>query len=79
MVVVQVQLHADLQKFAPASGKSAFYFTGEDGITVAELLSQLEIPIGQDILVVVNGSATSADRVLADNDRLAIFRPLDGG
>ncbi|MEW6660834.1 MAG: MoaD/ThiS family protein [Bacillota bacterium] len=79
MVVVQVQLYADLQKYAPAPGKSSFYYTGEEGITIAQLLSQLNIPTGQDLLVVVNGISTSTDRALVNGDRLAVFRPLDGG
>jgi sulfur carrier protein ThiS len=79
MPVVQVQLFADLQKYSPVPGKSTFSHTGEEGITIAQLLAQWSIPISQEILVVVNGAAASADRVLLDGDRLAIFRPLDGG
>ncbi|MBS3978026.1 MAG: MoaD/ThiS family protein [Syntrophomonadaceae bacterium] len=79
MPVVQVQLFADLQKYSPVPGKSTFSYTGEEGVTIAQLLAQLNIPVVQEILVVVNGAAASADRVLLDGDRLAIFRPLDGG
>jgi sulfur carrier protein ThiS len=79
MVVVQVHLHADLQNYSPVPGKPSFSFTGEAGITIDELLSQLNIPKRQELLVAVNGISVSTSTTLNNGDRLAIFRPLDGG
>lgn len=44
-----------------------------DGISLGELLSELEINSGEIKLAAVNGNDSSPERVLADGDRVELF------
>ena len=79
---VQVKLFATLRHFAPDGigiGES-FTVEVEEGWTVKELISHLNIPIDSAKLIMIEGVHQTLDFVLKDeNATVAIFPPVGGG
>ena len=50
-----------------------------DGFTVGGILKDLEIPADQAGILLVNGLTADVERVLAEDDVVAIFPAIGGG
>ncbi len=78
----EIKLFANLKKLLPpdAEGSTATLEV-EDGLTVAALVEQLQIPKERAQLVLVNGVNIEGDnsRTLQDGDTVSIFPPVAGG
>ena len=77
---VEVELFATLVAYLPpgATGDSVTRDI-PDGITIAEVIRSLQIPIRLECLTVVNGRDAPFEHRLADGDVLSLFPPLAGG
>ncbi len=50
-----------------------------DGFTVGGILKDLEIPVDQAGILLVNGLSADVEQSLADNDVVAVFPVVGGG
>ena len=73
---IQVKLFASLQKFMPASAEN---YAIEAGITVGELLEQLDIPQDMIKLVFIDNVRAELTSILKGGERVGIFPPVGGG
>ena len=73
---IQLKLFANLQAFTPPA---ADHFSIKAGITVGELLAQLDIPEDQIKLVFVDGVKSERTTILRGGERVGIFPPVGGG
>jgi molybdopterin converting factor small subunit len=73
---IQIKLFASLQKFTPAS---ADHYAIEAGITVGELIQQLDIPQKLIKIIFINSVHAELTSVLNGGERVGIFPPVGGG
>lgn len=73
---IQIRLFASLQKFMPASAEN---YAIEAGITVGELLEQLNIPQDMIKLVFIDNVRAELTSILKGGERVGIFPPVGGG
>ena len=73
---IQIKLFASLQKFTPAS---ADRYAIEAGITVGELIEQLDIPQKLVKIVFIDSVHAELTSVLNGGERVGIFPPVGGG
>jgi sulfur carrier protein ThiS len=73
-LVIEVRLYASLRRYRPAGSDTGMVAVDvPDGISLGELLEELEINSGEIKLAAVNGSDSSPERVLYDGDRVELF------
>ncbi len=79
---IEIKLFANLKKLLPpdAEGRTATLEV-EDGLTVAALVEQLQIPKEMAQLVLVNGVNIEGEysRTLQEGDTVSVFPPVAGG
>ncbi len=79
---IEIKLFANLKKLLPpdAEGSTATLEV-EDGLTVAALVEQLQIPKEMAQLVLVNGVNIEGEysRILQEGDTVGVFPPVAGG
>lgn len=79
---IEIKLFATLKKLLPphADGRTATLEI-EDGLTVAGLLEQLQVPKELAQLVLVNGVSIEGkySRTLQEGDTVSVFPPVAGG
>jgi molybdopterin converting factor small subunit len=73
---ITIRLFATLNKFTPAS---ADQYPIRPGITVSDVLDELDIPKTEAKLIFINSMKCGMASVLKDGDRLGVFPPLGGG
>lgn len=77
---VEVKLFATLARYAPEGLRQADSMVQvSDGITIMELLQELDIPYDQVKLIFLNGVHAEAHTVLEDGSKLGLFPPVGGG
>jgi len=74
-MVMEVVMHGDLSRHMPTSSGGALTVDVLDGITVFDLLAELEIERTEVKAVLVNGVKTHLDQVLSDGDRIGLYPP----
>jgi len=79
-MALQVLLAATLRKYFPAyDHATGLEVQIEPGTTVRELAEQLQLPVDDVKLIMVNGLAAKWDTVLEGTERVAMFPPVGGG
>jgi molybdopterin converting factor small subunit len=73
---IDLRLFAGLQQFKPASCEA---YPIKQGITIRELLKELNLPEKKAKLLFVNGIKADPDVVLHGGERVGIFPPVGGG
>ena len=73
---IQLKLFAGLQTFSPSTAE---HFEIDPGITIRDLLTQIEIPIDKARLIFINGIKANLDTPLKGGERVGIFPPVGGG
>lgn len=73
---IQLKLYATLQAFLPPEGE---YYPITPGMTVQELLSQLNLPVDSAKLIFVDGRKADLWSKLDGGERVGIFPPVGGG
>lgn len=76
LIHISVKLFATLSKFTPDSSDR---FAVEKGITVKDLVKQLNVPEKEVRLIFVNNKKGTLESVLDNNDRVGLFPPIGGG
>jgi len=73
---IQIKLFAGLQRFTPPSADN---YSIEAGISIRNLLEQLDIPEEKARLIFVNGVKADLTSTLDGGERVGIFPPVGGG
>jgi molybdopterin converting factor small subunit len=73
---IQIKLFATLHEFEPPSSDN---YSIDQGITVCELLEQLDLPPEKARLVFINGIKADLSATLKGGERVGIFPPVGGG
>ncbi len=73
---IQLKLFATLRAYTPDNAEA---YPIEPGMTVQDIITRLDIPIGEAKLVFVNSTRRDFDATLDDGDRVGIFPPVGGG
>lgn len=73
---IQIKLFATLHEFTPPSSEN---FSIEQGISILELLEQLNLPPEKARLVFINGIKADLTATLKGGERVGIFPPVGGG
>ena len=73
---IQLRLFATLREFEPPSSEN---FSIEKGISIRELLEQLELPPAKARLIFINGIKADLAATLEGGERVGIFPPVGGG
>ena len=73
---IQIKFFASLQKFMPASAEN---YAIEAGITVGELLEQLDVPLDMIKIVFIDNVHAELTSILKGGERVGIFPPVGGG
>jgi molybdopterin converting factor small subunit len=73
---IQLKLFAGLQSVNPSTPE---HFEIDPGITIRDLLAQIEIPIEKARLIFINGIKADLDTPLKGGERVGIFPPVGGG
>ena len=73
---IQIKLFATLQPFMPPSGET---YDINPGITIRNLLEQLNIPQEKAKLIFIDGIKANLSSILEGGERVGIFPPVGGG
>ena len=73
---IHLKLFATLQEFEPPSAEN---YSIEQGISIRELLEQLELPTQKARLIFINGIKADLSATLNGGERVGIFPPVGGG
>ena len=78
-MVIEVRLYATLRQYFPSSSTGVVAVDVQEGITLSELISALEIDKNEVKMMMVNGTAAEGALKLTDGDRVGLFPPVGGG
>jgi sulfur-carrier protein len=73
---IQLKLFATLREFEPPSSEN---YIIEQGISIRELLEQLDLPPTKARLIFINGIKADLAATLKGGERVGIFPPVGGG
>jgi len=73
---IQLKLFATLHEFEPQSSDN---YSIEQGMSVRELLEQLDLPLEKARLIFINGIKADLTATLKGGERVGIFPPVGGG
>ena len=73
---IQLKLFATLREFEPPSSEN---YIIEQGISIRELLEQLDLPPTKARLIFINGIKADLAATLEGGERVGIFPPVGGG
>ena len=77
---VKVKLFTTLANYVPGVKPGEPFEVGlHNGATLADLISQLNLPQEEAKLIFVNGLAQPPNYQLKNNDEVGIFPPIGGG
>lgn len=77
-MVIEVRLYASLRQYRPStSDKGIITVDVPDGISLGELLDEMEMDGGQVKQATVNGVDSDFERVLFDGDRVSLYPAAD--
>ena len=73
---IQLKLFATLQELTPPS---ADHFIIDQGMSICDLLDQINMPREKAKLIFINGVKAELTTVLEGGERVGIFPPVGGG
>jgi molybdopterin synthase sulfur carrier subunit len=73
---IQLKLFATLHEFEPPASE---HYSIEQGMSIRELLEQLELPPEKARLIFINGIKADLTATLKGGERVGIFPPVGGG
>ena len=73
---IQLKLFATLHEFTPPSADN---YIIDPGISIFDLLEQIEMPRGKAKLIFINGVKAELTSTLEGGERVGIFPPVGGG
>ena len=78
-MVIEVRFFASLRKYTPNEPSGILSVDVIDGLTVSDLLHELEVDASDVEGISLNGKTVSQQTMLADGDRLGLFPAFVGG
>lgn len=73
-LVIEVRLYASLRHYRPsASDNSMVTVDVPDGISLGDLLDEMEMDVDEVKIMTVNGIDSDLNRILFDGDRIALY------
>jgi molybdopterin converting factor small subunit len=75
-MVIEVRFFASLRRYTPNDPSGIISVDVADGLTVEELLQQMEVDPTPINSILINGKESALETHLADGDRLGLF-PLN--
>ena len=76
---IRVKLHGETKRYVKGLVGDTIETEVEDGTTVAELLSRLQVAEEDVWMSAVNKDVVKPGHVLADGDSVEVFAPVQGG
>jgi molybdopterin converting factor small subunit len=73
---IQLKLFATLHEFTPPAADN---YNIDPGISIFDLLEQIEMPHGKAKLIFINGVKAELTSTLEGGERVGIFPPVGGG
>jgi len=73
---IQLKLFATLREFTPPSADK---FIIDQGISIVDLLEQIDMPREKAKLIFINGVKAELNSILEGGERVGIFPPVGGG
>jgi molybdopterin synthase sulfur carrier subunit len=73
---IQLKLFATLHEFEPLSSEN---YSIEQGMSIRDLLEQLDVPPEKARLIFINGIKADLTATLEGGERVGIFPPVGGG
>ena len=73
---IQLKLFATLQEFTPPSADN---YSIDQGISIFDLLEQIQMPREKAKLIFINGVKAELTSTLEGGERVGIFPPVGGG
>ena len=73
---IQLKLFANLQTYTPPA---ADHYPIETGITLGDLLAQLDISEDKIKIIFIDGVSAELTTILRGGERVGIFPPIGGG
>lgn len=75
-LVIEVRLYASLRRYKPAeTGSGTVTVDVPEGVSLGEMLEELEIDAAKIAVMKVNGVAGHLKQALSDGDRIDLFPP----
>lgn len=72
-------LYATLRSHLKEHTNGRGILTLQPGATVQDVLEQLNIPLDQPMIILINGMQKAASDSLHESDTLSVFPPIAGG
>ena len=76
---IELRLFASLSVYMPETVSVDSIIDIKEGISIRELLEQLNVPLDSVKIIFVNGVHAERDEILKEGDRVGIFPPVAGG
>ena len=73
---IHLRLYASLGRFSPEAGENHAI---RSGISIQELVADLQIPMDQVKLIFIKGQRKNLESRVYGGERVAIFPPVGGG
>jgi len=73
---IQLKLFATLREFTPPSADN---YPIDQGISIVDLLEQIDMPREKAKLIFINGVKAELNSILEGGERVGIFPPVGGG
>lgn len=73
-MVIEVRLNASLRRYSPSVSESGVVTVDvPDGISLGELLNEMEMDVAEVNAMKVNGVESNFSRILVDGDRVELY------
>lgn len=73
-MVIEVRLNASLRRYSPSVSEAGVVTVDvPDGISLGELLSEMEMDVAEVDAIKVNGLESNFEQVLMDGDRVELY------
>jgi len=73
-IIITIRAYEELNDYLPANcRKTNFSYRFQLGLTVEDLLSELNIPSNEIDLILISGSPAKLEQTLKNNDRVALY------
>ena len=80
-MIIEIRIFSILRQYVPLSDRRLDGDRWEipEGANVSQVLEILNIPEGQDMIILVNGRSAGMETTLHEEDVLRVFPPINGG
>jgi molybdopterin converting factor small subunit len=77
---VKLRLFATYRRYLPAGNDgNTVEVEVQVGTRVGDLVTMFDVPVGQESVILLNGSTSQLDNILSDGDVISAFPAMAGG